>query len=114
MRKTFITLLSLMAFTLSYADGPDAESFIRNFYQNRCFEDYRFLEAHCSAGLLSKLKKAYDYEGEGYAVWLFRSGAQDGPDTTVNDIVPVEEEPVTTQGDENEEYGNINKNPDWF
>lgn len=29
-------------------------------------------------------------------------------------IVPVEEEPVTTQGDENEEYGNINKNPDWF
>ena len=90
MRKTFITLLSLMAFTLSYADGPDAESFIRNFYQNRCFEDYQFLEAHCSAGLLSKLKKAYDYEGEGYAVWLFRSGAQDGPDTTVNDIVSVE------------------------
>lgn len=90
MKRIFITLATLLSFSLSYADTPDAESFIRNFYQNRCFEDYEFLESHCSVRLLSKLRKAYDYEGDGYAVWLFRSGAQDGPDETRNDIVSIE------------------------
>ena len=30
--------------------------------------------------LLRKLRADYGYDGEGYAVWLFRTGAQDGPD----------------------------------
>lgn len=29
-------------------------------------------------------------------------------------VVPVEEEPVQAQGDDTEEYGTINDNPDWF
>lgn len=73
-------------------DGVDAESFIRDFYQNRLFEDEAFLKEHCSCHLISRLREAYDYEGEGYAVWLFRSGAQDGPDGTKNDVVSVERE----------------------
>lgn len=48
-------------------------------YEKSLYEDYSFLEEHCSKGLLKKLSEEYDYEGEGYAVWKFRSGAQDGP-----------------------------------
>lgn len=28
----------------------------------------------------SETRADYGYDGEGYAVWLFRTGAQDGPD----------------------------------
>ena len=90
MKRIFVTLAALLSFSLSYADTPDAESFINDFYRNRAFEDYKFLESHCSVRLLSKLRKAYGYEGDGYAVWLFRSGAQDGPDNASNDIVSIE------------------------
>lgn len=48
-------------------------------YEKVRFEDYGFLKKHCSDSLLKKLSDAYDYDGDGYAVWKFRSGAQDGP-----------------------------------
>lgn len=38
------------------------------------------LEKCCTQRLLRKLRADYGYDGEGYAVWLFRTGAQDGPD----------------------------------
>lgn len=74
--------LILALFTLSPADTTKAESFIRDMYDNVRYEDYSFIEEHCTARLKRRLKAAYDYEGEGYAVWLFRSGVQDGPDDT--------------------------------
>lgn len=58
---------------------PDDKEFIRNMYEKSLYEDYSFLEKHCSKSLLAKLSEEYDYEGEGYAGWKFRSGAQDGP-----------------------------------
>ncbi|MDE7335713.1 MAG: hypothetical protein K2N10_05335, partial [Muribaculaceae bacterium] len=33
---------------------------------------------HCTSELLKQLSDAYDMDGEGYALWLLRSGAQDG------------------------------------
>ena len=76
-----IALLSIVMFALATActQSPDDIGFIRDMYEKVLYEDYGFLEKHCTEDLLTKLSEAYDYEGDGYAVWEFRSGAQDGP-----------------------------------
>lgn len=51
--------------------------FITNMYENKCYEDYDFLEAHCTAKMLKHLKDEFEYDGDGYAVYMFRTGAQD-------------------------------------
>lgn len=61
----------------------EAERFIRHFYTNCIFGNAAcgpILEKCCTQRLLRKLRADYGYDGEGYAVWLFRTGAQDGPD----------------------------------
>ena len=77
------------------ADNDDAAAgdFIKDMYNNRKFEDEEFLKGHCSAALLKKLGDAYEYEGDGLASWLFRSGAQDGPSGR-HEVIKVE-----SQGD---------------
>lgn len=57
----------------------DMEQFFKDMYDNNRFENYEFLKANCTKKLLGKLESAYEYEGGGYAVWLFRTGEQDGP-----------------------------------
>lgn len=76
-----IAAISIMMCVLAVAciNNPDDRAFIRNMYEKSLYEDYTFLERHCSKDLLTKLAEEYDYEGEGYAVWKFRSAAQDGP-----------------------------------
>lgn len=65
--------------------------FVRDMYEKVQYEDYGFLEKHCSKNLLKKLSEAYDYDGKGYAVWQFRSGAQDGP-SKEHSIIHIEDE----------------------
>lgn len=60
-------------------------------YNERLYENYSFIEKHCSDSLLARLRSEYEYDGDGYAVWLFRSGAQDGP-SDENHIVEVRKE----------------------
>lgn len=53
-------------------------------YNDKLYEDYDFLESHCSKELLKKLKDAYPYDSDDvvYATWLFKSGYQDSnPDS---------------------------------
>lgn len=69
----------------------DDKEFIRNMYENVLYEDYAFLQQNCSEGLLTKLSDAYDYDGDGYAVWLFRSDAQDGP-SNEHRIIGIEDQ----------------------
>lgn len=45
---------------------------------------------YCTKSLAKKLADDYDYDGEGYAVWDFRSAAQDG-DSDVQEVESVEE-----------------------
>ncbi|MBR5018411.1 MAG: hypothetical protein IKX53_02100 [Bacteroidales bacterium] len=52
--------------------------FIKEMYENSLFVENEFLESHCTPNLLQQLKDDYDYEGEGYANWDFRSDSQDG------------------------------------
>ena len=55
------------------------EAFITKMYNDKLYEDYDFLQKHCSPELLRKLQDAYPYDSDGpaYATWLFRSGQQD-------------------------------------
>ena len=59
--------------------SDEIKSFITQMYNNKLYEDYDFLQKHCSAELLKKLQDAYPYDTDGiaYATWLFRSGKQD-------------------------------------
>lgn len=53
--------------------------FITKMYTEKLYEDYDFLQKHCSTELLKKLQDAYPYDTDGiaYATWLFRSEQQD-------------------------------------
>lgn len=59
--------------------NDDIRSFITRMYEDKLYENYDFLQKHCSAELLKKLQDAYPYDANGvaYATWLFRSGQQD-------------------------------------
>lgn len=62
----------------------EIKSFITKMYTEKLYEDYDFLQKHCSAELLKKLQDAYPYDANGvaYATWLFKSGQQDSkPDS---------------------------------
>ena len=62
--------------------ADDAVRFIRYFYTTCVFGNAGcepLLKKHCTERLLRKLHAGYGYDGDGYAVWFFRTGAQDGP-----------------------------------
>lgn len=63
----------------STTKSDEIQSFITQMYNNKLYEDYAFLQKHCSAELLKKLQDAYPYDTDGiaYATWLFRSSQQD-------------------------------------
>lgn len=79
MKRTLLVSMIMCALAAACAQRPDDREFIRSMYEDGMYEDYAFLEKHCSKDLLAKLAEEYDYDGDGYAVWKFRSGAQDGP-----------------------------------
>lgn len=57
---------------------PVIRQFITDMYENQRYYDDDFLEQHCTDVLLKYLKDQYEYDGEGYAGWLFRTSSQDG------------------------------------
>ena len=67
---------------------------IQEFYKNYVFGRETLTREvaykYCSKSLVKKLADDYDYDGEGYAVWDFRSGAQDG-DSDVQEVISIEE-----------------------
>lgn len=75
------------------------ERFLKEFYTNYIFGRQNFNEVAktvCTSNMLSLLKSEYEYDcedGECYAIWIFRTNSQDGP----NDISEVQE--VTNIGD---------------
>lgn len=58
--------------------------FITNMYDKKLFYEKDFLEAHCTAKMLKYLKDEFEYDGDGYAGYLFRTGAQDDKQGTEN------------------------------
>jgi len=75
--------------TDSIARDQSIIAFITDMFLNRKYEDESFLKAYCTPSMIQKLKDDYDYEGEGLAVWDFRSDEQDGDGATrIISIVP--------------------------
>ena len=88
MKRFAIVFISIFVISLSYAVGQiqkeitsedSIKSFIVRMYDEKLYEDYDFLQEHCSPELLKKLQEAYEYDADGvaYATWLFRSGRHD-------------------------------------
>ena len=67
---------------------------IQEFYQKYVFGREEMTREvaykYCTKSLAKKLADDYDYDGEGYAVWDFRSAAQDG-DSDVQEVNDIEE-----------------------
>ena len=67
---------------------------IQEFYQKYVFGREEMTREvaykYCTKSLAKKLADDYDYDGDGYAVWDFRSGAQDG-DSDVQEVISIEE-----------------------
>ena len=82
----------------STTKSDEIKSFITQMYNNKLYEDYDFLQKHCSAELLKKLQDAYPYDTDGraYATWLFRSGQQDSKQGADNKTIMLE---VKADGD---------------
>ena len=62
-------------------EDTKAEQLIRTFYDKYVFGDGDFsavAKKYCTEKLLKKLAADYVFEDGGYAIWDFRSGAQDG------------------------------------
>lgn len=73
----------------------EGKKFLKDIYENYIFgnQDFGSIAPNiCSERILQRLKEAFDYDcedGECYAVWLFRTNYQDGPNNIniVNDII---------------------------
>ena len=80
------------------SQSDEIKSFITKMYEEKLYEDYDFLQKHCSAELLKKLQDAYPYDADdiAYATWLFRSGQQDSKPSTKGETVMLE---VKADGD---------------
>lgn len=68
--------------TTSSPTNDDAvREMLTDMYNNELYQDYEWLEAHCTDNCLQYLQHEYDYDCEGgpcYAVWKFRTNYQDG------------------------------------
>lgn len=83
------------------AQFPKIEAKIMQLYENMVFEtgkDPNFKVSDiCTAEFLMRLAAANEYDTEGYATWLLRSGMQDGDGTPseVISVVPGKDNTVT-------------------
>ncbi len=88
MKRIVLIIISILAMSVSYGIAQTGDqttyedtikSFLTKMYNDKLYEDYDFLQKHCSDELLKKLQDAYTYDSDGpaYATWLFRSGLQD-------------------------------------
>ena len=70
---------------ISDEEFPEIKDKIGKLYENYVFgtaEDANFkLSDICTADFIQRLKNANDYDSDGPAMWLLRSGMQDGDDT---------------------------------
>jgi hypothetical protein len=93
-----LTIFALFAATLAACGNDnDAKAIekIQSFYTNYIFGNLyandSVMAKYCTKELAQKLRDDYDDEfsdGGGYAVWKFRSGAQDGED--IQEIEKIE------------------------
>ena len=68
--------------------------FLKDLYEKyvleiRGYHDFSKIKSHFSPKILKKMRKEFEYDGGGYAVWIFRTGVQDGPsESQLRSITP--------------------------
>lgn len=70
----------------------EATAFITDMYNNKRYENDDFLRSHCTPKLLKKMAADFGYDcpqGICYAVWEFRSGAQDYATERLHRIISI-------------------------
>lgn len=73
----------------SAKDDQAIMDFIKEMYNSSLYVEDVFLEEHCTPRMLQQLRDDYQYEGEGYANWDFRSESDDGF-SDENGVIKVE------------------------
>lgn len=95
-----LLLFACKAFTPDNNESPMDETaivepFIRNLYNNYVFGygDLNDLKENFDDSVFLYLQQEYsaEYDGEGYATWLLRTGCQDGPEdiSSVDTIISL-------------------------
>ena len=84
--------------SVSDKDQNQVKAFLQELYDkyvfgNEEFCDFEEIVEHFSPKILTKLRNEFEYDGGGYAVWLFRTGAQDGPEDK-SEVISI-----STEGD---------------
>lgn len=64
--------------TVATADDELIMNYIKEMYEKDLYWEVEWLKKHCTPKLLKQLKDDYEYDGEGYAFWEFRSDSNDG------------------------------------
>ena len=97
MKKILTILAATIAFSCSDNENIDVKAIekIQTFYSKHIFGNEfandSIIAKYCTKSLAQKLRDDYDNEysdGGGYAVWEFRSNAQDGED--IHEIEKIE------------------------
>lgn len=70
---------------VSINEQNQVNAFLQELYDkyvfgNDGFGDFEDVTEHFSPKILTILRNEFEYDGNGYAVWLFRTGEQDGPE----------------------------------
>ena len=107
MKRIVLIIICIFALSVSYGIAQNnnqtisedtIKSFLTKLYNNKLYENYDFLQKHCSDELLKKLQDAYTYDSDApsYATWLFRSGRQDSKSGSDGKTMMLD---VTADGD---------------
>lgn len=70
----------IMAEANDAADSKVVEDFLNKLYRDYVFgsRDFAKVKSQFASSIVKRLRAEYEFEGEGYAVWLFRTASQDG------------------------------------
>lgn len=84
--------------TMSVKEVNMVNAFLQELYDRYVFGNdglcnFEDIVEHFSPKILTKLRNEFEYDGGGYAVWLFRTGIQDGPEEKSKIIS------ISTEGD---------------
>lgn len=77
----FISCSNSTSTTSNQTNDDAVQELLTDMYNNELYQDYEWLEAHCTDKCLQFLQREYDYDcedGPCYAVWKFRTNSQDG------------------------------------
>ena len=90
--------IAVYTFPVIFTPEMMFDAFITKMYNEKLYEDYGFLQKHCSSELLKKLQDAYPYDSDepAYATWQFRSDQQDSKPGSDNKTMMLD---VTADGD---------------